>query len=123
MLSGGERSRLQPPSWTPPPAANRHYTRTAKCLTSPETLHFWRQAIRDQAGSGMGIRAWCHRHRVKEAAFHWWRRELPRRDAEKETASFVPVHVSGDRPRDGDPQLPLLQLNRGGERFEDKVSI
>jgi hypothetical protein len=44
----------------------------------------------------MSVRAWCRKHRVKEVAFYWWRRELARRDAER-PVSFVPVHVSEDQ--------------------------
>ena len=58
------------------------------------------------AGSGQSIRAWCRRHGVKEAAFHWWRRELARRDAEPQATSFVPVQVTDD-PRDGDGQIEI----------------
>ncbi|MBU0639010.1 MAG: hypothetical protein KKB50_09110, partial [Planctomycetes bacterium] len=48
-----------------------------------------------------------------ETAFYWWRRELARRDAERKpaarhharraVASFLPVHVSAEPARDGDP--------------------
>jgi hypothetical protein len=36
----------------------------------------WRRRLAGQADSGQSVRAWCRRHRLKEAAFHWWRREL-----------------------------------------------
>ena len=73
----------------------------------------WRRRVARHAGSGQSVRAWCRRHRVKEAAFHWWRRELARRDVERlpsgqghtkgRTASFVPVQVTEEPARDGDP--------------------
>jgi len=44
---------------------------------------------------------------VPEAAFHWWRRELARRDAESQAMSFVPVHVTDDRARDGDGRIEI----------------
>ncbi len=77
----------------------------------------WRRRLARHADSGQSVRAWCCRHRVKEAAFHWWRRELARRDgeqsssvrrdAEATTPSFVPVHVTDDPARNGDPQIEI----------------
>lgn len=61
----------------------------------PKKESFWRRVVGGQAGSGTSVRAWCRKHRVKEVAFYWWRRELVRRDAER-PVSFVPVHVSED---------------------------
>ena len=54
----------------------------------------WRRRLREQATSGQSVRGWCRRHRVTEAAFYWWRRELARRDAEGSATSFVPVHIT-----------------------------
>jgi len=77
----------------------------------------WRRRLDRHADSGQTIRAWCRRHRVKEAAFHWWRRglarrdgeqsSLVRRDAETPATSFVPVHVPDDPARNGDPQIEI----------------
>ena len=67
----------------------------------------WRRRVARHAGSGQSVRAWCRRHRVKEAAFHWWRRELARRDAEAQTASFVPVHLTAHPARDVDGQIEI----------------
>jgi len=61
----------------------------------------WRRRLREQATSGQSVRGWCRRHRVTEAAFYWWRRELARRDAEGSGASFVPVHVTEASAGDG----------------------
>ncbi len=78
----------------------------------------WRRRLARHADSGQSIRGWCRRHRVKEAAFHWWRRELARRDAERprsvrgkseaQAPSFVPVHVADDPARDDDSQIEIL---------------
>ena len=67
----------------------------------------WRRRLARHASSGQSVRAWCRRHRVKEAAFHWWRRELARRDAEAQAPSFLPVHVADDPARDGDGQIEI----------------
>jgi transposase-like protein len=58
---------------------------------------FWQRTIDQQTGSGRSVRAWCRQHGLSEANFHWWRRELARRDAEGHISScraFVPVHVT-----------------------------
>ena len=63
---------------------------------------FWRQVIEGRAGSGLSVRAWCRRHRVRETSFYWWRRALARRDAEARRpvsprggeARLVPVRVA-----------------------------
>jgi hypothetical protein len=78
----------------------------------------WRRLLARHANSGQSIRAWCRRHRVKETAFHWWRRELARRDAEQppsvrryaeaQATSFVPVQVTDDTAGGGDPQIEIV---------------
>jgi hypothetical protein len=57
---------------------------------------WWRRIVQGHSGSGMSVRVWCRRYRVKEVAFYWWRRELARRDAEQ-PVSFVPVDIREDR--------------------------
>jgi len=53
----------------------------------------WRRVVTGHTGSGMSIRAYCAKMRVKEPAFYWWRAELARRDLAKPKAAFVPVVV------------------------------
>jgi hypothetical protein len=53
----------------------------------------WRRVVAGHPGSGMSIRAYCAKMRVKEPAFYWWRAELARRDAASLKAAFVPVVV------------------------------
>ena len=67
----------------------------------------WRRRLDRYADSGQSVRAWCRRHRVKEAAFHWWRRELSRRYAEAQASSLVPVRLIEDPARDGDGQIEI----------------
>lgn len=68
----------------------------------------WRRRLVRHADSGQTVRAWCRRHRVKEAAFHWWRRELARRDAEAQAPTFVPVQAADDPARDDDAQIEVV---------------
>jgi len=53
---------------------------------------FWRGEIAGQARSGQSVRAYCRAHRLGEATFYHWRRELARRGP----AAFVPVTVVGE---------------------------
>ena len=68
----------------------------------------WRRRLDRQAKSGQSVRAWCRRHRLTETSFHWWRRELARRDAEAQAPSFVPVHVTDNLVWDGDPRIEIV---------------
>lgn len=76
--------------------------RTAKRDRRKEA--FWRKAIGGHRRSGLCVRAWCREHGLSEPSFHWWRRELVRRDGESRSGpahepqaiSLVPVHVTTD---------------------------
>jgi len=78
----------------------------------------WRRTIRQQASSGMSVRAWCRQHEIHESGFYWWRRELARRDVrrqpsvrrnpEKHATSFVPVHVADVPGPNHDPQIEIV---------------
>ena len=58
---------------------------------------FWRGAIGRQPGSGLSIRGYCRRHRLRETAFYFWRRELSRRGVSVAPGpAFVPVRLSDD---------------------------
>jgi transposase-like protein len=54
---------------------------------------FWRGALRQQASSGLTIRAYCREHRLGESLFFFWRRELARRKSLHKQRPFVPVRV------------------------------
>jgi hypothetical protein len=60
----------------------------------------WRRVVRGHTASGMSIRAYCTKHRVKEPVFYWWRAELARRDAAKPAATFVPVMLQSPAASD-----------------------
>jgi hypothetical protein len=49
--------------------------------------------VREQPSSGLTVRAWCDQHRLPTASFHWWRRELARRDGRISKVGFVLVRV------------------------------
>ena len=55
----------------------------------------WRGLVAAWRRSGGTVRAFCRARNVSEASFHYWRRELDRRDAKGDTKvpAFVPVTV------------------------------
>lgn len=54
---------------------------------------FWQKTLRQQAGSGLTIRAYCRKHHLGESLFYFWRRELARRDSARKQKPFVSVRV------------------------------
>ncbi len=61
---------------------------------NPDREAFWRTTISNRMQSGLSIRAFCEREGLSEPTYHYWRRELKKRDAEKTAAtSFLPVEV------------------------------
>lgn len=75
---------------------------------------FWRRMLRKQARSGLSIRSWCQRHSLSEAGFHWWRRELARRDAANPETTFLPVRVAADAEGNDAGQIEIVLT--GGRR-------
>ena len=75
----------------------------------PDKERFWRQAIRRQQKSGMTVSAFCAAEELKDWSFHWWRRELAKRDREKPTAE--PVQAANDVP----PFVPVQLVPDRGE--------
>jgi hypothetical protein len=37
---------------------------------------YWQQTLGEAARSGMSIREYCRRRRLKESQFYWWQRRL-----------------------------------------------
>lgn len=48
---------------------------------SVEREAYWRGHVEGQGRSGESIRGYCRTHGLSEAGFHFWRRELARRDS------------------------------------------
>lgn len=55
----------------------------------PRRERFWRKAMSAWRASGLGVRAYCRRPGLVETSFHYWRRELMRRDAAARRSAFV----------------------------------
>jgi transposase len=65
-----------------------------------EKARYWQQRLGEAARSGISIREYCRRHRLKESQFYWWQRRLhlgrgegigPRPTAKGQAASFALV--------------------------------
>ena len=76
----------------------------------------WRALLARYPKSGLSVRAFCARQRVKECGFYTWRRTLRLRDQEQAAAlSFVPVVQSRHEvPGGDDPPPPMTIELRGG---------
>ena len=80
----------------------------------------WRRIMREHVRSGLSIREFCRKSKLRETAFHYWRRELKRRQTEQEQrnrpstqAAFVPVRVAEElRPESAHIEIVLS----GGRR-------
>jgi hypothetical protein len=70
----------------------------------PKKERFWRQIIARQGKSGLSIRGFCLKRGVSEASFHFWRKELARRDGEPR------------RSRSGMPRHPTAKTSRPSRR-------
>jgi hypothetical protein len=65
-----------------------------------EKARHWQQRLGEAARSGISIREYCRRHRLKESQFYWWQRRLhlgpregarTRPTANEQAASFALV--------------------------------
>jgi hypothetical protein len=62
---------------------------------------FWRSHLARQSTSGESIRGYCRIRKLSEALFHFWRREIARRDHEKsvslrsENPGLIAVEIVG----------------------------
>lgn len=52
---------------------------------------FWRRVLRGRARSGMTISEFCASEGLKTTAYHYWQREIKRRDAESQSRDTDPV--------------------------------
>lgn len=48
----------------------------------PEKEKLWRQRLDDQKKSKLSIVGYCRRDNISMASFHWWKKEIRRRDEE-----------------------------------------
>jgi transposase-like protein len=78
----------------------------------------WRRIVRQYGRSGLSVREFCRRGKLRETAFYFWRGELQRRQGEQEqrhrtdppaTPAFVAVRVEehGGVPAGGRIEIVL----------------
>ncbi len=84
----------------------------------------WRAAVARQAKSGLTVRAFCRREKLRETAFYFWRRTIEECDAMRcvtAAPAFVPVVLS-DRGMASSTEI-AIEL-RGGRtlRLSDSIS-
>jgi hypothetical protein len=65
---------------------------------------FWRRAIRRRQVGDLTIRDFCEREGLRESAYHFWMRELRRRDAEtvpsfRTDSTAAPLAIDNERHR------------------------
>jgi hypothetical protein len=54
---------------------------------------YWREQIGTCESSGLSIAGYCRRHGVAVSQYHWWKRELKRRDSERGVTPSVFAEV------------------------------
>lgn len=71
-------------------------------MRNETTRQEWEVRLREQAVSGLGIKAWCEREGLKASSFHYWRNQLAPRPA-------TPTRLIA-LPMPGSPSDPALEL-------------
>ncbi|MHC4481041.1 MAG: IS66 family insertion sequence element accessory protein TnpA [Planctomycetota bacterium] len=116
-------------------ARKRSASRTPRKREAREREQRWREVVAEWSRSGLTQTAFCRERGLSLASFHWWKRELVRRDGGRSpkqqaqggkssrtgTRGFLPVRVVGaheceaagaqERPRDGQTGLEVVLGN------------
>jgi hypothetical protein len=56
-----------------------------------EKTQSWRKAIREASQSGLSVREFCRRRRLKERQFYLWQRRLKKSRTDQDQATFALV--------------------------------
>jgi len=80
---------------------------------------FWRRAVRQQAASGLGVRAFCRERSLSEASFYAWRRTLAERDAEAAPQGRRGRSQAGRGGKRGTRSTGASRSNARGARRDD----
>ena len=102
----------------------------------PKLEMMWREIFRRQSGSSVTIRQFCRDNQLAESSFHFWRRELQRRDQQSQrrqrkssaagpAAGFVAVSVAGPQRGRGDGSIDagIEILLPGGSTVRAAVGV
>jgi hypothetical protein len=100
-------------------------------VRSREKEAFWRSHLDRQRSSGESIRGYCRVRKLSETLFHFWRREIGRRDLEARAphrsggAGLIAVNIL-DEPISRPAKPPLLEIECPGGpliRLREEVPI
>ncbi len=73
---------------------------------------FWRSTIREAARSGISVREFCRRRKLRESQFYWWQRRLslvrPRRGSQHKTAGPAGFALVSEAPAGSDAGIELV---------------
>jgi hypothetical protein len=84
----------------------------------------WRRTVREQRQSGLTIREFCRKRRVRETAFYFWRRELADRDAaRRRRTTFLPVRVAPEPARQVTVEARPAQPQPASRSSEGQIEI
>lgn len=100
--------------------AKRKAKKTSAARDMAKESH-WRSVITKQEQSGLSVRNFCQREKVRESQFHWWKRELRLRDRESQAAPkkqpcdaqinpFVPVQLVPDRQHAEESEAAPIEI-------------
>jgi hypothetical protein len=84
-----------------------------------EKARFWRATIREATGSGVSVREFCRKRKLRECQFYWWQRRLSLvRQAlrsPKRTSAPASFALVSDEPGTNDAGIELVLA--GGRRL------
>jgi transposase len=85
----------------------------------------WRRHLREQQLSGLTARDFCSLHQLAESTFHFWRREIARRDDEQQQATSAHREPASDRliSRATEPAFVPVSLAAPPRHAESAIDI
>jgi len=81
---------------------------------SAEREAFWRRHVEAHGRSGARVRTYCAQHGLTESAFHYWKRELRRRDGEAATVDSRRGDEAGARVESRGPVFAEVAVTAPG---------
>src|SRR5262245_27221955 len=76
----------------------------------PDKEGFWRRMLRDWRGSGLSGRDFCAEHRLSQASFYAWRREIAERDRERSAGRAQVTRAARRQPQPAQPAFVRVAL-------------
>ncbi len=83
-----------------------------------EKERFWRGVIAEAARSGMSIREFCRKRKLKEGRFYWWQRVLKERREERMMRRRGKNHA-----RDGGSQASFALVSDEGGSLDAGIEL